>query len=125
MVVRPRARSLSGSIQTRIPKSLAPMISTLETPLIRARTSLIRVVAQFEMKSSSKVPSGETMLTIRVMLVAFFSTLTPWRLVSSGRTGSASFTRFWTSTVAMSTSVPTSKVTVMAHWPSAEDFDDM
>ncbi len=65
------------------------------------------------------------MLIISVMLVDCFSTLTPWRLTSSGNTGSASLTRFWTSTVAMSTSMPTSNVTVILHEPSAADFEDM
>ena len=65
------------------------------------------------------------MLIIKVMLVLCFSTFTPWRVTSSGSTGRASLTRFWTSTVAMSTSTPTSKVTVILHEPSAADFEDM
>ena len=71
------------------------------------------------------MPSGDNMLIMSVMLVDCFSTLTPWRLTSSGSTGVASLTRFWTRTVAMSTSVPTSKVMVMLHEPSDADFEDM
>jgi hypothetical protein len=43
--VSPRALSLAGSIQIRMPKSLAPKIFTSPTPSSRARTSLIWVVA--------------------------------------------------------------------------------
>ncbi len=49
---------------------------------------------------------------MRTIWVERFSTFTPWRFTSSGSFGSAIFTRFWVRTVAMSTSVPTSKVTV-------------
>ena len=65
------------------------------------------------------------MLTISVMLVDFFLTLTPCFLTSSGSVGSASLTRFCTSTLAMSMSVPTSKVTWIVLLPSEELFEVM
>ena len=74
------------------------------------------------MYSSSYVPLGDSMLTINVMLVDFFLTVTPCFLTSSGSVGSASLTRFCTSTFAMSTSVPTSKVTSILLLPSDEEL---
>ena len=64
-------------------------------------------------------------LTISTMFVDFFFVTTPWRLTSSGSLGSAMPTRFCTSTVAMSMSVPTSNVTVRSMLPSSELFDYM
>ena len=49
----------------------------------------------------------------------FFFTVTPSRRTSSGSFGSAIATRFWTSTCAMSRSVPSAKVTVSCSLPSA------
>jgi hypothetical protein len=51
--------------------------------------------------------------TIRISLERF-CTLTPYWRTTSGRRGSAIFTRLFTFTVAISISVPTSKVAVMA-----------
>ena len=47
-----------------------------------------------------------------------FRTVTPMRRTSSGRRGSATATRFCTSTCAVSRSVPSAKVTVICSWPS-------
>jgi len=49
----------------------------------------------------------------------------PCFLTSSGSVGSALLTRFCTSTVAMSMSVPMSKVTVISQLPSEALFEDM
>ena len=56
--------------------------------------------------------SGEKTLTIIRMLGDFFLTATPRRLTRSGRIGSASDSRFCTSTWAMFRSTPGLKVTV-------------
>ena len=65
------------------------------------------------------------MLTISTMFVERFSVFTPSRMTSSGNLGWAMATRFCTSTVAMSMSVPTSKVTVNSYEPSSELREDM
>ena len=51
--------------------------------------------------------------------------VTPWRRTSSGRRGSATATRFCTSTCAVSRSVPSAKVTVIVTLPSAVEFELM
>ena len=53
-----------------------------------------------------------------------FLTVTPPWLTSAGRLGAAWLTRFWTSTAAMSSGYPTSKVTVMVAEPSLELVED-
>ena len=53
----------------------------------------------------------------------FFVIVSPCWSTICGSRGSASFTRFCTSTAAMSRSVPISKVTVMRHDPSLADCD--
>ena len=58
------------------------------------------------------------------MFVDCFVVVTPCRFASSGSSGSAAATRFCTSTVAMSTSTPTSNVTVTAIDPSSALVDD-
>src|SRR5215469_17577627 len=55
----------------------------------------------------------------------FFLTEMPRRLTSSGRIGSARFSRFCTSTCEMFRSVPGSKVTVSVYLPSLVHCDDM
>src|SRR3954469_639034 len=55
----------------------------------------------------------------------FFLTVMPSRWTSSGMTGWARFTRFWTSTWAMSESVPSLNVTVRVYVPSFVHCDDM
>jgi hypothetical protein len=55
----------------------------------------------------------------------FLRTVMPVRRTSSGRRGSASATRFCTSTCALSRSVPSAKVTVSDIDPSAVDCDVM
>ncbi len=52
-------------------------------------------------------------------------TVTPRRRTSSGRRGSATATRFCTSTCASSTSVPSAKVTVIESCPSPVACEDM
>jgi hypothetical protein len=49
-----------------------------------------------------------------------FWTITPLRRTSSGKRGSAAFTRLLTLTAAVSTLVPTSKVAVIVTAPLAE-----
>ncbi len=51
--------------------------------------------------------------------------VTPSRRTSSGSFGSATATRFWTSTCALSRSVPSLKVMVIETLPSPVDCDDM
>ena len=51
--------------------------------------------------------------------------MTPSRRTSSGRRGSAIATRFWTSTCALSRSVPSWNVIVSVIWPSVVLCDDM
>ena len=58
------------------------------------------------------------------MFVDCFRVVRPCRLTSSGSRGSAAATRFCTSTVAMSTSTPTSNVTVTPIEPSSELVDE-
>ncbi len=59
------------------------------------------------------------------MLGDFFLTVTPRRLTRSGRIGSASDTRFCTSTCAMFRSTPFLNVTVRMYVPSLVHCDDM
>src|SRR5262245_59526882 len=59
------------------------------------------------------------------MLGDFFLVVTPIRLTSSGSFASATATRFWTSTWAVSRLVPSSKVTSRFICPSLVHFDDM
>ena len=59
------------------------------------------------------------------MLGDFFFTDTPRRFTSSGRIGSASDSRFCTSTWAMFRSTPGLKVTVSVYVPSLVHCDDM
>src|SRR5215207_2308465 len=54
-----------------------------------------------------------------------FRTVTPCRRTSSGRDGSAIESRFWTSTWALSRSVPMSNVMVSEYDPSDELVEDM
>ena len=61
----------------------------------------------------------------RMMLVDCFLTVIPCRRTSSGRSGSAIATRFWTMTCAVSRSVPISNVTVRVYDPSLEEVEDM
>ena len=71
------------------------------------------------MYSWSREPSGELRWITISMSGEFLRTVTPiWR-TSSGSRGSAIATRFWTSTWAMSRSVPSAKVTDSDSWPSA------
>ena len=66
------------------------------------------------------------MLIIRVMLVDCFSTLTPWRLTSSGSTGVRLVDPVLDKHRGhVDIGTPTSKVTVILHEPSAADFEDM
>ncbi len=60
-----------------------------------------------------------------MMLGFCFRTVRPSRFTSSGRRGSAMLTRFCTSRVAMSMSVPTSKVTFMFIWPVLVLLEEM
>ena len=78
--------------------------------------------------NASRRLSDEVSAIIWTICVDCVLTVTPCRRTSSGSLGSAIDTRFWTSTVAMSMSVPMSKVTVNAYEPSAallEDIDSM
>ena len=59
------------------------------------------------------------------MLGDFFLTVTPRRLTRSGKIGSASDTRFCTSTWAMFRSMPSLNVTVSVYVPSLVHCDDM
>ena len=59
------------------------------------------------------------------MSVLCFVTATPCCFTASGSEGSAAFTLFCTMTVAISTSVPTSKVTVRRYSPEADEVEDM
>ena len=68
---------------------------------------------------------GEKMLMIIRMLGDFFFTDTPRRLTRSGRIGSASDSRFCTSTWAMLRSTPGLNVTVRVYVPSLVHCDDM
>ncbi len=52
-------------------------------------------------------------------------TVTPLAATSAGRCGWAVATRFWTSTWALSRSVPSLKVQVMVRRPSPVDCEDM
>ena len=73
----------------------------------------------------SRLPSGEKRLTIISTLGDFFFTDTPLRFTRSGRIGSASDTRFCTSTWAMFRSTPSLKVIVSVYVPSLVHCDDM
>ncbi len=65
---------------------------------------------------------GELSATTSRMLVERLATVMPLRRTSSGRRGVASCTRLLTAKVALSTSVPTSKVAVIVVTPlEAED----
>ncbi|CCX96400.1 putative uncharacterized protein [Bacteroides sp. CAG:20] len=55
------------------------------------------------------------------MLVDCFFVIIPCCMTASGKFPCAMFTRFCTNTVAISISVPTSKVTVSVYCPDDED----
>ena len=59
------------------------------------------------------------------LLEACFWTEIPFCTTSAGSLASASFTRFWTSTAAMSASVVMSKVRVAEKLPELEFVDSM
>src|SRR5205823_14593080 len=61
----------------------------------------------------------------RTMLVDCFLTVTPWRRTSSGSDGSATASRLWTCTWALSRLVPISNVMVSEYDPSDELVEDM
>ncbi len=67
---------------------------------------------------------GETIETDIRMSFERFLVMTPRRRTSSGRRGSASFTRLATRIVAMSGSTPFSKVTVMLKAPLDEALEE-
>ena len=71
------------------------------------------------------MPSGEIRWTTIIRSGEFLRTVTPSRRTSSGSRGSATATRFCTSTCALSRSVPSLKVTVIVSLPSPVDCDDM
>jgi hypothetical protein len=73
----------------------------------------------------SRDSSGENRLTTIVRSGACLRAVIPKRWTSSGSRGSATAMRLVTLTVAMSASVPSSKVTVMLIWPSLALADDM
>ena len=64
-------------------------------------------------------------MTIISVLGDFLRTVTPRRLTRSGRMGSASASRFWTSTWAILMSTPGSNVMVSVYIPSFVHCDDM
>ena len=63
------------------------------------------------------VSSGDNMKTTIRMSGLFLRVTTPLRWTSSGSCGVAIATRFWTSTCALSRSVPSLNVTVIVSWP--------
>ena len=64
-------------------------------------------------------------VSIMTMFDDFFCTVTPCCFTASGKEFMATLTRFCTMTVAMSISVPTSKVTVKAYMPDADEVELM
>jgi hypothetical protein len=75
-------------------------------------------------KTESCVDPGERIETDISTSLDRFLVITPRRRTSSGRRGSASFTRLATRIVAMSGSVPLSKMTEMLSVPLEEEFEE-
>ena len=73
----------------------------------------------------SREPSGEIMCTTIIRSGDAFRTVTPSRRTSSGSRGSATETRFCTSTCAVSMSVPGLNTTLMFSVPSPTDCEVM
>ena len=96
----------------------APKTWALPTPGTRAISSLMRWFTKLLRYSSSQVPPGEENPMYMTTSVLCFFTVTPWRFTSSGRRASATATRFWVRTLAVSRLVPGSKVTVRFIEPS-------
>ena len=117
-----KLRSLSGFSQMRIEYS-APNCCVWPTPGIREIGSSTCAATMLLSTSEGTLLSFERRLTAMRKPEFTFATCRPCNTTSRGRRGSASVTRFWVCTAAVSGFVPDSKNSVMLP-PPLEDDDE-